>query len=90
VNAASQSNLSLDVNVWQSIARIAYSIPSDGTAKITMQDILGRTIRRIADGFQTQGLRETDVALDGLPAGVYYVTLQSGEGSLTKKFALIR
>jgi len=89
VNSIAQPNLSLYVNASESFAQIAYSIPSDGNARLVMQDILGRTVRIISDGFQTQGIQETDVALDDLPAGVYYVTLESGEGSLTKKLAVV-
>jgi hypothetical protein len=44
----------------------------------------------ILDGVYAQGTSEIDVPLDGLAAGTYYVTLETGEGSITKKFVVIR
>ncbi len=90
VNAASQVVLSLDVSASESFARIAYSIPADGPVRLLMQDVLGRTVRIILDGFSAAGTKETDISLDGLAGGAYYVTLQAGESSLIKKLVVLR
>jgi hypothetical protein len=90
VNSLPQSDLSLDVSASESFAEISYSIPTNGPAKLMMQDVLGRTVRTISDGFHSQGVSETDVPLDDLVAGAYYVTLETAEGSLTKKFVVMR
>jgi hypothetical protein len=50
---------------------------------------LGRIVRTISDGFHTQGISETNVPLDGLVAGAYYITLETSEGSLTRKFVVL-
>jgi hypothetical protein len=55
-----------------------------------MQDVLGRTVRTISDGFSMAGMQQTEVSLADLPAGAYYITLETGEGSLTRKFAIVR
>jgi Regulator of chromosome condensation (RCC1) repeat len=85
VNASTSAMLSLEVSASESFARIIYSIPSDGSVRLILQDVLGRTVKMIADGFQAQGSAEEDVPLDKLAAGAYYITLESGDGSLTKK-----
>ena len=90
VNTTSNAVLSLGVNSSGSVAQISYTIPSDGPARLIIQDILGRTVRTIINGFTPSGSRETDVSFDGLPAGAYYVTLQSGNGSITKKLIVLR
>jgi hypothetical protein len=90
VDQVPEAVLSLDVNVSESIAQIEYSIPSDGPAQIMMQDILGRTVRTISDGFTAAGPQETDVSIDELPTGAYFVTLVSGEGNLTKKLVVLQ
>jgi hypothetical protein len=90
VNSLPQSALSLDISAFEAFAQISYSIPTDGPVKLMMQDVLGRTVKMILDGFHSQGTAETDVPLDGLVAGAYYVTLETAEGSLTKKFVVIR
>jgi alpha-tubulin suppressor-like RCC1 family protein/photosystem II stability/assembly factor-like uncharacterized protein len=90
VNTTSNAVLSLGVNSSGSIAQISYGIPSDGRMRLTIQDILGRTVRTILDGFSPAGVRETDVPLEGLSAGAYYITLQSGESSITKKLIVLQ
>jgi alpha-tubulin suppressor-like RCC1 family protein/photosystem II stability/assembly factor-like uncharacterized protein len=90
VNSLPPSELSLNVNAIGSEVQVSYSIPVEGPARIIMQDILGRTVKTISDGFSTAGSHETDVPLDGLPNGAYYVTLTAGEGAITKKFVLLQ
>ena len=90
VNSSSQVALSLDVNASESFAQLSYNIPSDGSARLIMQDVLGRTVRIISDGFSTAGPKEAEVPLDGLLAGAYYVTLETSQGSITKKFVVMR
>lgn len=90
VASVPESDLSLEVTASESFAQISYSIPTDGQAKLMMQDVLGRTVRTISDGFHSQGISEVDVPLDGLVAGAYYVTLGTAEGSITKKFVVLR
>lgn len=90
VSSLPSSVLSLNVNAIGSEAQISYSTSSEGPIRIIMQDILGRTVKTISDGFNTPGSHETDVPLDGLPNGAYYVTLTVGEGAITKKFVLLQ
>jgi alpha-tubulin suppressor-like RCC1 family protein/photosystem II stability/assembly factor-like uncharacterized protein len=90
VNSSSQAVLSLTVGALQSFALISFSIPADGPVRLTMQDILGRTVRTISDGFHAQGSSESNVSLDGLSVGAYYVRLETADGSVTKKLVVIR
>jgi alpha-tubulin suppressor-like RCC1 family protein/photosystem II stability/assembly factor-like uncharacterized protein len=90
VDQSSEAALSLEVSSSESFARIFYSTPSAGQARLVMQDVLGRTVRTISDGFSMAGPQQTEVSLGDLPAGDYYITLETGEGSLTRKFAVLR
>ncbi len=90
VNSTSQAVLSLNVSISQSFPFISFSTPADGPVRLIMQDILGRTVRTISDGFHAQGMQEEDVSLDGLSPGAYFVRLETADGNLTKKLVVIR
>ncbi len=90
VSAVSEAALSLEVSSSESYARIFYSLPSSGRARLVLQDVLGRTVRTISDGFSAAGPQQTEVSLADVPAGAYYITLETGEGSLTRKFVIVR
>jgi alpha-tubulin suppressor-like RCC1 family protein len=90
VGSVSEAVLSLNVSASEFFARISYTIPSDGPMRLIMQDVLGRTVMTIADGFHTQGLSEMDVPLEDLTIGTYYITLETSEGSITKKIIVLR
>ncbi len=90
VDQASQAALSLDVSASQTLAQISYMLPTAGSTKLILQDVLGRTVRTISNGFVNAGTQETVVPFDGLVAGTYYVTLETTEGSITKKFVVLQ
>jgi Regulator of chromosome condensation (RCC1) repeat len=90
VPLGSEPNLSLNVSASQSLVRIAYSIPSDGAVRLIIHDVLGRTVSVVQDGFVAAGQYEKDLLVNDLPDGSYFVTVESSQPSLTKKFMLIR
>ncbi len=85
-----EDDLSLNVSVVGSSAKIVYCVPKDGPARLIVQDVLGRTVATIPNEFIGAGEHETDVSVSDLPAGVYYATLESGSRSIMKKFVVLR
>ncbi len=90
VHSGTEPNLTLEVSASESLVRIAYSIPLDGPVRLLIQDVLGRTVSVAQDGFETAGEYEKDLLVNDLPNGTYFVTVESSQFSLTKKFMLIR
>jgi photosystem II stability/assembly factor-like uncharacterized protein len=90
VSSQLRSILSLGVTSSQSSVQIAYNVPESGNTRLTMQDILGRTVRVISDGFLQQGSSVVEVPIDELTTGAYYITLSSGDGSISKRFVMLR
>ena len=58
--------------------------------RVVIQDVLGHVMRVVQDGFVVAGEYDKSVALNELAAGSYYVTIESSQERLTKKFQLIK
>ena len=74
---------------------ISYVVPYSMRVKIKLYDIAGRLVATLADGVENAGSKT--VSWDGrdehknrLPAGVYFLRLETGQGSLTRKIVLTR
>ncbi|HLF15023.1 MAG TPA: T9SS type A sorting domain-containing protein, partial [Bacteroidota bacterium] len=76
---------------------IGYGLPSEGTVRLTVHDLLGRTVATIDEGFREPGVHSTAWTPIGLPTGIYYYRLvvsgSSGEGtvySMSRKLMLLK
>jgi hypothetical protein len=74
---------------------IYYQLGSAGSVALTLHDVTGRSVRRLAGGPQLAGFHS--VAWDGrddkgrvLPAGVYFCRLEPGATTQSKRVTLIR
>ncbi len=56
-------------------AKIAFELPRDGSARLSVLDIQGRERARLADGWFTSGRHTTTWNVGGAPAGIYFVRL---------------
>ncbi|MEP0548385.1 MAG: T9SS type A sorting domain-containing protein [Rhodothermales bacterium] len=80
-------------NPFSGSAEIAFHLPSPGTARLAVYDMLGREVAVLADGRFDAG--DHAVQLDGteLPSGVYLVRIEgeAGAGAVaTRRVTLIR
>jgi hypothetical protein len=68
----------------------SYFLPHPGEARLTLVDLLGRTVATVLEGYQTAGWHELRWQADGLPSGVYFYRLQAGEVIQTRKLLYLR
>jgi len=69
-------------------ATIHYILQKSSMVQLKIFDLTGREIETLANGFQTPGEYEMTWQPEGLPSGMYFCKLQSGEFSETKKLIL--
>ncbi len=84
------SIVSTHPNPFNSTTIITYSLPVDGTVKLTVFDLAGREIAELVNGKSTAGIHEVSFNGDNLQSGIYLVRLSTSERSTTSKLTLIK
>tara|TARA_B100000575_G_C22928243_1_gene538056 strand:- start:157 stop:609 length:453 start_codon:yes stop_codon:yes gene_type:complete len=82
-------------NPFNPTTQIQYDLPKDQFVIITIFDVMGRKIRSLKNTNQTAGYHtirwdaRNDMG-EGISAGVYIITIQTGEFLATKKMVLLK
>jgi len=74
---------------------IAYSLAHDGDVRLEVFNLLGQSVRILADGWNTAGPQTvvwdgTDNGGQRVASGVYFYRLQSDRETITRKMVLMR
>jgi glycosidase len=77
--------LTLAPNPATGTATVAYLLPTATTASLSVQNLLGQTVRQLAPARQVAGNQAQALSLQGLAPGVYLVKLQAGNQTQTAR-----
>lgn len=82
-------------NPFREFAGISWAIPQPADMSLRVYDTTGRTVRSLADGFQSAGMHNTrwdgrDVSGRQVASGIYFVTLRTSRDVRTTKVVLQR
>lgn len=69
-------------------ATVAYSLTTPANVSISVQSLLGQTVRHLAVGQQAAGAQTQALSLQSLPAGLYLVKLQAGDQTQTTRLVI--
>ena len=77
-------------NPFNPTTMINYQLPINSRVSMKVYDILGREVATIVDGYQTAGYH--NVKFDGsrMASGIYFVRLNAGTFSATRKILLLK
>lgn len=81
--------LSVHPNPFRSATKLEFSLAHEARVTVTIHDVAGREVARLANGIYPAGTHEARIDAGRLPSGVYLCRLRTGERSLTKRFVLI-
>jgi hypothetical protein len=70
-------------------SRVTFTLAQRSNVDLSMLDVQGRSVRRLASGFHDAGEHSLDVPRDGLSAGIYWLRLRSGGDVLYTRFAVL-
>jgi len=70
--------------------QVAYGLPTGGTVRLDVVDVLGRTVAVLADGDAAPGQHTVTLAVDGLASGVYVLRLTAEGQTETRRFTVAR
>ena len=77
-------------NPFNPVLNIDFEINQAGLVKVEISDITGAIVNIVYDGYMTMGKHQKSWNSENLPSGVYLVSLQAGENSLTSKVVLLK
>ncbi len=77
-------------NPFNPVTTITFSIPFEKNVTLSLFNTLGQKVRTLFEGNAQAGKNVIDFKADGLPSGVYYYQINSGDFQTSKKMILMR
>ncbi|MFQ5602708.1 MAG: choice-of-anchor B family protein [bacterium] len=82
-------------NPFNPATTIAYQLPVSTHVRLVIYNLLGQTVRTLADGFEEPGTKKVvwdgrDDAQDVMPAGVYFYRITTSAFQKTKRLVLLK
>lgn len=77
-------------NPFNPITSIRFTLAGDAHASLTVFNVMGQQVARIADGYFKSGQHNVNFDASRLSSGVYYYQLKSGGFIETKKMTLLK
>ncbi len=77
-------------NPFNPSTKIRYSLPQTAHVKLTLYNVLGVQILTLVDSEQSVGNHEIELNGNNLASGVYFIKLNAGNYSITKKIMLMK
>lgn len=69
---------------------VSFVVPSRASVRLSLTDLQGREVAVLSDGVREAGRFVASLEADDLPAGMYFVRLQSKGVNLTRRLAIVR
>jgi glucose/arabinose dehydrogenase len=89
-SGVAQNSFSVFPNPVSSSATISYSLSKHQYIKLELIDQLGRTVRLLRNEMEDAGTKTISLSTNELPAGIYYLCMQSDDETIIEKVAIIR
>lgn len=77
-------------NPARGAAPVRFAMPRGGDVRVSVLDVMGREVRVLADGAFAAGRHSVTLESATLPPGLFFVRVQSGGASLTRRVAIVR
>lgn len=89
-NVISTSTVNLFPNPAKESATLEFTLNKGGKVVVNVLDAVGRTVSAIADATMVQGAQRLTIPTATLAAGVYNVSIQTEEGTLTQRLSVVK
>lgn len=77
-------------NPFNATTSISYDLPKPGVVSLRVFDVTGREVAILQDGFNHAGTHQVAFDANNLASGVYFVKMDNGTFSQTKKLMLLK
>ncbi len=77
-------------NPFNPTTRIDFALTEAGLVKLSVYDVTGREVTRLAEGFYSAGTHQAEWNASALPSGIYFARLQAGNITQSCKLLLVK
>jgi hypothetical protein len=77
-------------NPFNPSTNIQYTLESSGKVRLAVYDLVGREVAVLVNGFQNSGSHQVVFSRAGLSSGIYFYTLGTANGVMTRKMVLLK
>ncbi len=77
-------------NPFNPSTTISYSLPRSGLIRITVFDITGKEVEKLADEFKHAGSYDVEFTADNLSSGIYFYKFEAEDFKETKRMILLK
>ncbi|MDP8239077.1 MAG: T9SS type A sorting domain-containing protein [Candidatus Hatepunaea meridiana] len=77
-------------NPFNSTTTIRYSLPFQTHVSLGVYNPLGKRINTLFEGYRESGIHTTNLTVNNLPSGLYFVRLNASDQMFTRKVMLIK
>ena len=93
-NKTSDNNSGLSINCYPNpfnpTTKISFTLPQNGRVSLKVFDALGREVADLANDVFEAGTHEIEFNATNLASGIYFYTIRTAQGNITKKMLLLR
>jgi hypothetical protein len=82
--------ISLAPNPVHTTSVLSFVTRKEGSVRITLYDAVGRLVDHVIDGPMNAGNHSVNIEAQKLPAGIYFVHVETPEGAGTKTMTIVR
>lgn len=77
-------------NPFNPSTTISYEISKPGNLTLKVYDVMGKEIRTLVEGYQTEGIHHLEFDASNLTSGVYFYQIKNNSKTITKQMILVK
>jgi len=77
-------------NPFTAWSKVSYRLEEAGPVSVVLYDVMGRKVRTLLNGVQSEGDHELELHGEGLPSGIYYYRLTVNGRHFERKCVVVR
>jgi hypothetical protein len=83
-------NDKLTPNPVNNIANLSFTLVKPSPVQISISDITGKEIKKLSFSETLNGLQNIEITTDEFVSGMYFYTIQTAQGSVSKRFSVLK
>jgi len=80
----------LTPNPVSTVANLSFNLVKPSPVQISITDITGKEIKKLSFSETLNGLQNIEITTDEFVSGIYFYTIETGQGSVSKRFSVIK